>query len=175
MRWLLVSLLLLAPASQADEAADFGVPPQAELRQRDFHAPTPLSVPGARTVSTAELRQRLQAPSSERPLLIDVLGGSGHSSLPGAIWLSGAGRGGSFDDAIQARLAQALRMLTRGDTSREIVFFCLSSQCWLSYNAVLRALRLGYRNVLWYRGGIEAWGASGGALEPPRALWKPTG
>jgi PQQ-dependent catabolism-associated CXXCW motif protein len=175
VRWLLLLLSILPFASHADEAADFGVSPQAELRQRDFHAPTPLEVPGARTVSTAELRQKLQAPLAERPVLIDVLGGSGHASLPGAIWLSGAGRGGSFDDAIQARLGQALRMLTGANTAREIVFFCLSPQCWLSYNAALRALHFGYRNVGWYRGGIEAWGASGGALEAPRALWKPTG
>lgn len=175
MRWLLISLALVVSSTQADEAADFGVPPQAQLRQRDFHAPTPLEVPGARTVGTAELRQRLQAPLAERPLLIDVLGGTGHSSLPGAVWLPGAGRGGTFDDAIQARLGQTLRMLTGANTAREIVFFCLSPQCWLSYNAALRALHFRYRNVGWYRGGIEAWGASGGALEPPRAVWKPTG
>ena len=35
--------------------------------------------------------------------------------------------------------------------------YCLSAECWLSYNATLRALRLGYLDALWYRGGIEAW------------------
>lgn len=36
----------------------------------------------------------------------------------------------------------------------------------MSYNAALRAINLGYRNVLWYRGGIEAWQAAGQPLQP---------
>jgi rhodanese-related sulfurtransferase len=31
----------------------------------------------------------------------------------------------------------------------------------MSYNAALRAIAAGYSNVLWYRGGIEAWKAAG--------------
>jgi PQQ-dependent catabolism-associated CXXCW motif protein len=42
-----------------------------------------------------------------------------------------------------------------------LVFFCVNSQCWLSYNASLRAAALGYTNVYWYRGGIESWRAAG--------------
>lgn len=44
------------------------------------------------------------------------------------------------------------------------VFFCASSRCWESYNAALRAQRLGYTKVLWYRGGLAAWEASGGPM-----------
>jgi rhodanese-related sulfurtransferase len=32
---------------------------------------------------------------------------------------------------------------------------------WNPYNATLAVLALGYRNVLWYRGGEEAWVAAG--------------
>lgn len=173
MRWLLVGLLFAGAAASADEAADHGVPPQSALRQGDYRAPTPLSVPGARTVTTLELRRLLRDADARRPALIDVLGGEGHATLPGAAWLPGAGRGESFDDALQPRLEQALAALTAGDRDRPLVFFCASAQCWLSYNAALRAVRLGYRQVLWYRGGIEAWGAGGGALTPPRLAWKP--
>ena len=52
-----------------------------------------------------------------------------------------------------------------------LVFLCASARCWLSYNAALRAVRLGYADVRWYRGGIEAWGAGGGALAEPRLVW----
>jgi hypothetical protein len=31
----------------------------------------------------------------------------------------------------------------------------------MSYNAALRAINAGYTNVLWYRGGIEAWKMAG--------------
>lgn len=173
---LLLTLLLCAGAwAQAPipENHDFGVAPSAELRLSDLSAPTPLELPGARIMFTAELRRLMQAPLEERPLLFDVLGAdNAHDSLPGAIWLPGAGRGASFDDELQARLEKLLAFTMRGNTDRPIVFFCSGPRCWLSYNAALRAARLGYSNVRWYRGGIEAWGASGGALAPPRITWQ---
>jgi len=157
--------------SVTDEAQDFGVAPSAELKLGDHASATPLAIPGARRILTAELRQRLQVPVERRPLLFDVLT-EPHPSLPGAIWLPGAGYGTGFDDALQGRLARFLQFITAGDTSRELVFFCVGPSCWLSYNAALRAVRLGYPNVLWYRGGIEAWGAGGGALRTPRVAWE---
>jgi len=41
------------------------------------------------------------------------------------------------------------------------------AECWESYNAALRALRLGYREVYWYRGGVASWQAAGLPLYPP--------
>jgi PQQ-dependent catabolism-associated CXXCW motif protein len=104
--------------------------------------------------------------------LFDVLGGDVHQSLPGAIWLPGAGRGQSFTDTIQARFAQALEAAAKGDRKRVLVFFCQGPECWLSYNAALRAVRLGYETVYWYRGGIEAWIAAGGDLAPMKLTWR---
>ncbi len=170
MRWLLVGLAIATCGAQANEIGNYGVLPQETLWLADPHAPTPLALPGARTLTTPELRKLLQV--SPRPILIDVLGSDGHRTLPGAVWLPGAGRGESFDDELQPRLAQALATLTEGDRARPLVFYCANPLCWLSYNAALRALRLGYQDVIWYRGGIQAWGASGGALEPPRVTWK---
>ena len=165
----------MAPAlgqRAGDEAQDYGIAARAELRLEEYAAPTPLEIPGARIITTAELRQLVQAPPEKRPLLFDVIGDDGHRSLPDAIWLPGAGRGTSFDDEIQARLAKTLELATRGDRRRTLVFFCAGPRCWLSYNVALRAARLGYSGVRWYRGGIEAWGAGGGALTEPRVLWK---
>lgn len=170
MRWLVVGLALVACTVQANEMGDHGIPPQATLRIADPHAPTPIGVPGGKTITTTELRKRIQ--EAPPPILIDVLGGEGHRTLPGAVWLPGAGRGESFDDEVQARLAKALESLTGGDRGRTLVFYCASPLCWLSYNTSLRALRLGYTDVVWYRGGIQYWGASGGALEPPKIAWK---
>jgi PQQ-dependent catabolism-associated CXXCW motif protein len=158
-----------AQSGVAGEAQDFGVTPSAQLRLKDFSAPTPLEIPGARIITTAELRKLLR---ESQPLLLDVIAGEGHLSLPGAIWLPGAGRGTSFEDEIQARLAVALQAATKDDKGAPLVFLCAGPRCWLSYNAALRAVRLGYSNVLWYRGGIEAWGAGGGALTKPRLVWQ---
>ncbi len=163
----------MAPAlcqPKDSEAQDFGVAPRAELRLEEHAAPTPLEIPGAQIIATAQMRRLVQAPTEKRPLLFDVIGDDRHLSLPGAIWLPGAGRGTSFDDEIQARLAKTLELATRGDRSRTLVFFCAGPRCWLSYNAALRAARLGYTGVRWYRGGIEAWGAGGGALTEPRVM-----
>ncbi len=155
-----------------DEAEDFGIAPSTRLRLDDHASATPLEIPGARTIATDELRRSIQAPLEERPLLFDVLGGDGHPTLPGAIWLPGAGRGSGFDDALQAQLGKFLAFITGGNPGRELVFFCSGPRCWLSYNAALRAVQLGYARVHWYRGGIQAWGASGGALREPRVVWE---
>lgn len=168
----LAGALLAGGAARAGEDADFGVAPASTLRLLDLSAPTPREIPGARIMRTAELRERLRAAEAERPLLFDVLGGEPHDSLPGALWLPGAGRGSSYTDAVQAQLARLLQALTRGDAGRAMVFFCQGTACWLSYNAALRAVSLGYRDVYWYRGGIEAWLAAGGEVVPLRLSWR---
>jgi len=182
MRPLLVLALLAAPAlaQVVGETQDFGVAPTGELRLREHAAPTPLEIRGARTVGTAELRRLLSvplgsplsSPAGERPLLFDVISEERHASLPGAVWLPGAGLGESFDDEVQKRLARTLAQGSGGDRARSMVFFCANARCWLSYNAALRAVRLGYTGVLWYRGGIDAWGRSGGALVEPKLVWR---
>ena len=158
-----------APAI-ANEDIDYGLAPVSTLRTAEYHAPTPREIPGAKTIGTSALRDSLQA--QPQPLLFDVLGGEVHASLPGAIWLPGAGRGQSFTDTVQARLAQTLQAVTKGDRKRPLVFFCQGPQCWLSYNAALRAVALGYEAVFWYRGGIEAWIAAGGDLAPLKLTWR---
>lgn len=172
MKRLALLLVLFSCLVHAEEMRDYGVAPSAELRLRDYSAPTPLEIPGASVITTAELREALQAPFEARPLLFDVLGGGGHMTLQGAIWLPGAGHGSSYEDEVQGRLAQLLEFATRGNRDRQLVFFCTGPNCWLSYNAALRAARLGYSAVRWYRGGIEAWRAAGGAMAMPRIVWK---
>ena len=171
MRALILVLALCSAAlTRADEDVDHGLPPVATLRTADLAAPTPREVPGAKTIRTGALRESLQ--TAPPPLLFDVLGGDVHESLPGAIWLPGAGRGLSFTDSVQGRLAQTLKAMTKGDRRRPLVFFCQGPQCWLSYNAALRAVALGYEAVYWYRGGIEAWLAAGGDLVPLKLAWR---
>jgi PQQ-dependent catabolism-associated CXXCW motif protein len=160
----------IAAPTFANEDVDYGLAPVSTLRTADFHAPTPREVPGAKTIGTSALRDSLQA--QPQPLLFDVLGGETHASLPGAVWLPGAGRGQSFTDTVQARFAQVMNALTKGDRKRPLVFFCQGPQCWLSYNAALRAVALGYEAVYWYRGGIEAWIEAGGEVVPPKLSWR---
>ena len=143
----------------ADEEHDWGIPPTKELRQQSYSAPTPLAIPGASIITTVQLQALLK--STPETILIDVAAGDGHVTLRGAYWLPGAGRGNHFFDPLQAQLAEYLAQLSKGDKTRPLVFFCVSAQCWLSYNASLRASILGYSRVYWYRGGIEAWNEAG--------------
>jgi len=140
------------------ERQDFGVQPTRQLHAGPMHGPTPASIPGGQLITTKGLVSLIdgrQAPY----LLFDVLGSS--EQLPGAIAAVPAHRGGSFEDATQREFSRFLQGVTRGNKQMALVFYCLSVQCWMSYNASLRAINLGYRNVLWYRGGIEAWKAAG--------------
>lgn len=159
----LPALLLTAAAAQAGESiaeedSSRGIAPPPDYRLKDYHAPTPESVPGARVVTTAELKEMLGR--EPRPFLVDVLSGPAHRTLPGSLWLHNGGLG-DFDAEEEKRFLDTLARLAGHDKAREIVFFCSGARCWLSYNATLRAARAGYSNVYWYRGGIEAWRAAG--------------
>lgn len=150
------------PQILAFESRDFGVPPSNQLRNGQFHAPTPLTVPGASTLST---QQFVTALEQQIPLIaVDVLGGD--YGLPGAYMAPAMSSPGSFQDRIQQQTRQFLGQVTGGDPRQPLVFYCSDPMCWLSYNAALRAVAAGYENVLWYRGGLQAWQMSGLPVEP---------
>jgi PQQ-dependent catabolism-associated CXXCW motif protein len=141
-----------------EERKDFGVQPTGELHTGGMHAPTPASIPGGQVITTKGLIPLL-GNAELGALLFDVLGGQ--EMIPGARGAVPASQPGSFSDQNQQDFGRYLESLTRGNKETPLVFYCLSSHCWMSYNASLRAIHLGYRNVLWYRGGIEAWKAAG--------------
>jgi len=153
----------MAGASFDDESANFGVERTNAIRTKDYEAQTPTSIAGAQTVTTPTLQRMIAGKNP--PLLIDVLEGSQSVSLPKAVWLKGAGRGTGLDDDVQQKLAARLQEMTEGRKSQSMVFFCLSKTCWLSHNATVRAVALGYRRVYWYRGGRDAWIAAGLPME----------
>jgi PQQ-dependent catabolism-associated CXXCW motif protein len=144
------------------ERQDMGVRATPALHAGPFHGPTPNSLPGGQVITTKGLLPLLQ---QGLPVLVfDVLGGA--QALPNAVPAAWAAQPGSFDDGTQAQMDRMLRHLTRGNTATPLVFYCGGPQCWMSYNAALRAAQLGYRNVLWYRGGLEAWQRAGLELVP---------
>ncbi|WP_245987024.1 rhodanese-like domain-containing protein [Azospirillum thermophilum] len=154
-----VAKVAVADSNYANEKTDWGISPRNDLLIGGYHARTPATVPGARTIATADLQTLIAADPSV--VLVDVLDGKAHPSLPQAVWMPDAGLDKSFQDATQKKLGERLAGLTGGDPKRPVVFYCLSAECWLSYNASLRAARLGYQSVYWYRGGLEAWKAAG--------------
>ena len=163
-----------APASRLPEMAmptgiasgerqDFGIAPTRQLRSsQQLHGPTPTSIPGGKVIGTQQLSQLLQGGQSN-VLLLHAYGAPEH--LPGAQAAGPAAQGGSFDDQVQREFGQYLQQATGGDTARTLVVYCAGPQCWGSYNAALRAIHMGFRNVHWYRGGVEAWRQAGLPLQ----------
>ena len=47
------------------------------------------------------------------------------------------------------------------DKGAAMVFFCNAGECWKSYKASLAALKAGYSNIHWMRGGFPEWSAKG--------------
>jgi PQQ-dependent catabolism-associated CXXCW motif protein len=149
------------PGVFGQEDRDWGVKPTAQLRTRNYHAPTPRQIPGGKVVTTGELKaMRERQPA---PFLVDVLGGNIHRTIAGAFWMIGAGAGDMSREE-EKRFAAAIAGFAGGDRNRPIVFFCVDAECWLSYNAALRAIKLGYTNIIWYRGGVAAWRQGGNPM-----------
>jgi PQQ-dependent catabolism-associated CXXCW motif protein len=147
----------------ADEWSNFGVNPQSELK-RDVGNNTPLAIPGGRLIRTGELESALNSGTLEGVpfLMIDAWRRSDSEQvyIPGSKYIGYAGNYGTFDDGIQRGLKEELAKLTNDNLDMPLVFFCIGAKCWESYNAALRAIKLGYRKVYWYRGGINAWKAA---------------
>lgn len=147
------------------ERQDFGVAASAQLHDGAMHGPTPSSIPGGQVVTTKGLVSLVQGRQVPY-FLVDVLGGQ--EMLPGALMGVWMAQPGNFNDQVQQQVVQAMQNGTQGRKDAVVVFYCLSNNCWMSYNAALRAIKAGYTNVLWYRGGVEAWKAAGLPTQAPQ-------
>jgi PQQ-dependent catabolism-associated CXXCW motif protein len=161
----------------ANEGADFGARPsrvisasQISTNERsriETMLPLPTAVPGVDTMTTLELDAFLK--KNPDAVLIDTFVGGTHRTLPGAVWMPDLGQvnlGQKERSQIEAALTQA----NGGDPSRPIVVFERSSTYgWFGYHAVLRLLGMGYTNIYWYRGGLDAWHDAQFALVPAAA------
>lgn len=155
-------------------------------RSSQYRSPTPSSLEGVQIVDTPALQKLL----AERPgpRLIDVyrrpfvqdrfVEDAPHANLPGSLWLANAGDG-NLGIPWQRYFAHYLDQASLGDMHQAFVFYC-RSDCWLSWNAARRAHAMGYRQIYWYRDGVDAWEQAGLPLVPaqpaelPAAFLTPT-
>jgi PQQ-dependent catabolism-associated CXXCW motif protein len=90
-------------------------------------------------------------------VLVDAFVGGAHRTLPGAVWMPDLGQV-NLGQKERSQIEEALTQANGGDPSRPIVVFERSSTYgWFGYHAVLRLLGMGYTNIYWYRGGLDAW------------------
>ncbi|MGB6543637.1 MAG: tetratricopeptide repeat protein [Xanthobacteraceae bacterium] len=152
------NLSALPYSNPGNEFTDYKVPAQATLR-KNVGTNTPLTIPGARVISTLALDAALASGTIDGAhfVLIDALKADHTDSLPNAERMPDAGAFGNFSDNIQSKLADDFGKLTQNKMDTPLIFFCEGSTCWESYNAALRAFNIGYTDVYWYRGGLSAW------------------
>jgi DNA-binding winged helix-turn-helix (wHTH) protein/TolB-like protein len=157
------SLHAVGMPSFGDEHRDFGIPARAVPREGGDFDPTPLSLPGAQRIDTAAL-QALVAGAAP-PRVLDV--GRGAAAPPNAIMVWPAGVWGDRD----ALLRQAARSPAPDSSpalDQAVVVMGDGPLGWDSYDSALRLVADGYRYVLWYRGGEEAWAAAGNPAQDRR-------
>lgn len=145
------------PAGLQDDPAVAAAtePLAATLRTQDFVAATPTTLDGVRVIDTRELVRQMR---SVRPVLIDVHAPM-DAMLPGALhfWDGGlAFADAAVDAALASRLGDMLRAAAP-QPAQPLVFYCRDARCWTAVNAARRAVALGYTQVMWYRGGLQAW------------------
>ncbi len=136
-----------------------------------INSPVPATITGGTVIHTPELKELL---ARNGIVLVEVSNASRrpenlapgapwlpkpHTVIPGSVWIPGAGMGAIAVD-VEETFRDGLRHATGNELDRPIVIYC-HEQCWLSWNAAKRAIRMGYRGVHWYPEGIEGWRAAG--------------
>ena len=182
--WLATPLAILAfilvPAAAAPVIAEDAkappydaskpAPPVAEpdgYRMDDYRKPVPATLKGATVISAAKASEIWTAKSA---IFVDVYPKAPkpdnlpagtfwreptHQSIETATWLPNVGYG-LVPPPVDDYFTKNLEALTKGDKAKPVVFFCLRN-CWMSWNAAKRALTYGYKNVMWYPDGTDAW------------------
>jgi len=51
------------------------------------------------------------------------------------------------------------------DKNTSVIFYCNAGECWKSYKSSVVAIKAGYNNVYWLRGGIPEWKSKGLLVE----------
>ena len=153
-------------ADHASEDADTGLPMTEGVRSANLIALTPIGAPGLTTIKTSELRALIgngdASASGKLPLLLstycsDCL----RVTIPGTNFVPNAYRIGVLDDAKRQALKVLVDRLLHDDRTRRVVTFSWNAAFWAARNLALELVALGYPNVSWYRGGLEAWDVAG--------------
>jgi PQQ-dependent catabolism-associated CXXCW motif protein len=165
MRLALFAALIAAPLLAAA-----GVPEPDSYRMDNYNAPVPDTLKGAEVVDA----KGLSAAMANGAVVIDVMPAklrpptlpadrpwmpTPRMDIPGSVWWPELGRG-AITPAQETWFRARLVEVTGGKFDAPIAFYC-KADCWMSWNAARRAAGFGYRKVLWFPGGAEAWEAAG--------------
>jgi PQQ-dependent catabolism-associated CXXCW motif protein len=169
--FILFAALALGGAHAQDHAP---VEPEA-YRNDNYRAPTPASLRGARTISTAEAAAIWRTgtavfvdvmPHVPRPANLPagtLWRDKPRLNIPGSVWLPDTGYG-ELAAVMENYLRAGLERVSGGDRAKLLVIYC-QRDCWMSWNAAKRAVAWGYNGVIWYPEGTDGWQDAGLPLE----------
>jgi PQQ-dependent catabolism-associated CXXCW motif protein len=178
---ILAAIVLLAASARADSTVT--VPEPDSIWTGPMLGPTPATLKGATVLDLATLEVLM----AERPVVLDVgpadqkpanfpkdaLWLPIHRSIPGAVWMPGAGLA-PLDPAREETFYRRLDDLTKGDKATPIVALC-HPDCWGSWNAAKRLVLRGYTRVHWFPAGIEGWQSAHDTADvKPDPVWAAT-
>ena len=121
-------------------------------------ADTPATLAGAKVVAAEEVKAMLDA----GVVVIDtrVAAEFAEKTIKGAKsvpYKEKSAKSPDFDaSADQFDLAKL-----PADKNAKLVMFCNSGSCWKSYKASVVAMKAGYTQVQWFRGGMPEWASKG--------------
>lgn len=145
------------------------------LRTAYYRAALPPKVPGGTRI---DVKQAYDHFKNKDALFIDVMAHTGtgpdpidgfwrlsepRSNIPGSYWLADVGTG-TLTPEMQHYYKENLKKITGSDKTKALILYC-TADCWMAWNAVRRASRLGYTNLLWFPEGSDEWSAAGYPLK----------
>jgi rhodanese-related sulfurtransferase len=123
---------------------------------------TPRSLPGAKVVDAAAVGQLMAAGASYIDTRTEAEFKAGH--VPGAKFVPYVEKSAKEADYDGAQDSFDLAKLP-ADRNAALVFACNGAECWKSFKASHAALKAGYKQVHWFRGGFPEWRAAGLKLD----------
>lgn len=177
--------MLFAGLAPVVPAAASEVREPAGYRMEDYRAPVPAGLPGGVTVSVERVRALVETgdvvlidvlPRPPRPEALpedELWWPRPRYNIPGSTWLPNTGFG-ALSAASERYFLDNLKRLTAGRKQRTLLFYCLED-CWMSWNAAVRAIAHGYEDVLWFPDGTDGWEDAGLPTErsEPAPGWDP--
>ena len=145
------------------EDFDPGLPITTGVQSRILNGATPAGAPGVSIVKTSELRTLIGGAGDDMPPLVLSTDCSDcfNIAFPGAIFVPDALRSGVLDDEGRRALKIFVDRLLGADRTRRLITMSWSMGFWEARNIAIELVALGYPNVSWYRGGLEAWDVAG--------------
>jgi rhodanese-related sulfurtransferase len=119
---------------------------------------TPATLPGAKVVTAAETRALMAQNVPVYDVRVDEEYDRGH--VPGALsvpYKEGSAKEVGFDPADDQF---ALNKLPK-DKNAPFIMYCDGTICWKSYKSSVMAIKAGWKNVYWFRGGFPEWKEAG--------------